>query len=950
MSPERYQRITALVESALELPPARRDEFLTAACADDEELRRQSAELLAAREQSGDFLALPALNFLAEDVARDLESRELAGRRLGRYRVVRQIGKGGMGEVWLATDSQLGRDVALKLLAPESILEPSQTRRFQREAQAASALNHPNIVTIYEIGGDNGVSFIAQEYVLGETLRQRLAAGPVKLAAILDIGVQITAALAAAHDAGIVHRDIKPENVMLRPDGLVKVLDFGLARFVNTAPASRITAGLAATAPGLVVGTVNYMSPEQVRGIEVTAATDIFSLGVMLYEMIAGATPFAGPTAADVMAAVLQQEPKPLPRESTPHCAEIDRIVRRCLAKDPAARYSSAKDLRTDLMQLAAAIEADRRTARTARSLPVRWALLAIAGALVFLAFAMLMYRVPGSRQAWSPNAMHQSLLTVRSGLADAAISPDGKFVAYVLNESGGQSLWVRQVAAARDIRILDPEPGVHRGLTYSPDGNFLYYLRADDGGGENLYRVPVLGGYARQVLAAVNSPIAFAPNGNRFAFLRLDVARHAMNLMVAGADGVVERRIATRHRPSSYSPFGLAWSPDGRTIACLGNAGGADADSFNLLGIRVADGKESQITSQGWADAHSLIWLADGREILVAGKKRQEGVDQIWAASSTNGRIRRITNDLDSYSRISLTADGKSMAAVQTTAAADIWVAPAGDAGRAVRITSGSFPALDSIAWTPDGRIVFAATGSDFESIWITNADGSPPRQLTTGPGYGNELTVTSDGRYILYQYQRNIWRINIDGSNRMQLTHGDLDVHPSSSPSGPWVVYTSFQGWSPVIGGTPFLWKISVEGGDAVRLISSPASFPEISPDGRLLSCIYFLGDDPRFSASRIAILPAAGGLPIKTLERPADAHAEIHWAPTSRALDYVRNIGGVDSIWRQRLDGGKPVRITSFKADRLSNFAWSHDGARLAVVRGKTVSNIVLITGFQ
>ena len=952
MSPERYQRITALVESAIELPPGRRDEFLREACAGDEELLRECTGLMAAHEQSGEFLQAPAIEFLAPDLADDLRPSDFTGQRIGRYRVVRLLGTGGMGEVWLAHDDLLAREIALKLLPPESAYDPSQALRFQREALAASALNHPNIVTIYEIGNTRGAPFIAQEFVPGETLRQRLASGPLKLATALEIGSQIAAALTASHQAGIVHRDIKPENVMLRPDGLVKVLDFGLARFVNPSARNRTRALRGATAPGMVLGTVSYMSPEQVRGKDATAASDLFSLGVVIYEMIAGFAPFTGLTPTDVMAAVLKEEPAPLARQRTGPDAQVEAIVRRCLRKDPAARYPSASELRSDLTRLVRSIEVDGQVA--GRDAPKRWlprrALIAVAAVLLLLAVAAAIYRGRGEgASAWSPGAMHVSRLAVRSGVVDAVISPNGRLVAYALDDAGGQSLWIRQVAAASDFRIRAPEPGDHRGLSFSPDSQYLYYVCAKEGGTENLYRAPVAGGEAQEVLAGVNSPIAFAPGGRQFAFVRLDLARRETDLMIAGTDGGGERRLAARRSPASYSQSGLAWSPDGRTIACLGNSGGADAATFNLVGVRVTDGKEAPISSHGWSEPNSVVWPADGRTVVVTGKEHPQGVQQIWAVSERDGVVRRITNDLDSYSRISLTADGQSLAAVQTQTTADIWVAPSGDSGRAARVTSGSFPALDGIAWTPDGRIVFAALGGDFSSIWTMNADGGAARQLTSGPGYGNELAVTPDGRYILFQYLRNIWRIDANGSHRMQLTHGDLDVHPSASSAGA-VIYGSFEGWSPMIGGKPLLWKTSIDGGTPVQLMPAPASLPEVSPDGRLLACLYFLGDDPRFSRSEIAILPATGGPPRKLLDRPADAGWELHWPGNAMAVDYVRTVGGADNIWRQMVDGGAPVKVTDFRSDRVYTFAWSRDGARLALVRGKSVSDIVLITGFR
>src|SRR5262245_24483446 len=368
MTPERYQQIDQFADAALELGVEERAAFLDRACAGDGELRRQVERLLSAHEQEDGFLSTPALEAIAQEMAA-AQARSLIGRQLGHYQILSLLGAGGMCEVYLAEDDILGRKVALKLLPAEFTRDQDRLRRFKQEARPASSLNHPNIITMYEIGETDGIHFIATEFIDGQTLRQRSAQGRLELLAALDIGIQTAAALGAAHEAGIAHRDIKPENLMLRPDGYLKVLDFGSSKLTErrTLGGSSNTSTMTGvrTAPGIVMGTINYMSPEQVRGLEVDARSDIFTLGVVLYEMFTGAKPFTGATVADVIAAILDKEPAPLPHGAP---KELELILSRALRKDREARYQTVQDLLLDLKSLKQELELDARLARVGRS------------------------------------------------------------------------------------------------------------------------------------------------------------------------------------------------------------------------------------------------------------------------------------------------------------------------------------------------------------------------------------------------------------------------------------------------------------------------------------------------------------------------------------------------------------------------------------------------------
>jgi serine/threonine protein kinase len=362
MSPKQIQQLSGLYHAALALEPHQRESFLQEACRGDEVLLEELKHLLAANEEAGSFLAEPAADLAAELIIKEKESA-MIGRSFGHYRILSRIGAGGMGEVYLATDEKLGRKVALKLLPTEFANDRERLRRFETEARSASATDHPNIVTIHEIGESDGIHYIAQEYVEGETLRSLIGQGPIPLLESLDIAHQIASAMAAAHAAGIIHRDIKPENIMLRPDGFVKVLDFGLAGITQPEVVSGIDSQIATlpanTAPGVILGTVNYMSPEQTRGQKLDARSDLWSLGVVLYEMLTGQRPFHGESMPDIFVAILERQPIPLAKSMADPPPELGQIVEKLLAKKREHRYQSSAQLAAELKRFHHRLELD---------------------------------------------------------------------------------------------------------------------------------------------------------------------------------------------------------------------------------------------------------------------------------------------------------------------------------------------------------------------------------------------------------------------------------------------------------------------------------------------------------------------------------------------------------------------------------------------------------------
>ncbi len=543
--------------------------------------------------------------------------------------------------------------------------------------------------------------------------------------------------------------------------------------------------------------------------------------------------------------------------------------------------------------------------------------------------------------------SMSISRLTWRGDAVGAAISPDGKYVAYLLNEARGQSLWIRQVDAPGNIRLLAPEHAKYSNLTFSPDGNFLYYTKAAEDHLQVLYRIPVLGGDQIKLLARLSGPLSFSPDAKQFAFLRVDPVAWDASLMVANADGSGLRRITRRTRPRYFSPLGLAWLPDGRAIVCFaGDAAGYGSHAFHLIKVNVSDGVEEAVTSHTWSWAGPIASSVDGRSLLIAASEQAEDALQIWRVSQPGGQASRVTNDLNNYIQLSSSSDGKTLAAVQVDKAADLWIASADDLAAATPLPAGNIHGLNDLTWTPDGLIAYSARSGDYFRIFLLDKEGQLSKQLTTEPGDKTEIAVTPDGRYLLYQSDAKIWRMNRDGSAPLQLSFGSHDVHPEPSPDSRSVLYASFAKWSPAIGGKPILWSVPIDGGHPTQLTTLATSLPQFSPDGKWIAAAYFPRDDPRFSEEKIALFSRTGGSPIKIFARGSSADDRIYWSPDGKGIDYTATHAGAANIWRQSLLGGPPLQLTRFTSDQIFDFAWSCGGKRLALARGKSVSDVVLI----
>lgn len=792
--------------------------------------------------------------------------------RLNHYRILGPIGQGGMGTVYAAEDTRLHRKVAIKVLPSLMAADPERRQRFEREAQAIAALNHPNIVTIYSVEEADGVPFLTMELVEGRPLSQAIPSHGMTADALLKVGMAVSDAIAAAHQRGITHRDLKPANVMLSDDGRVKVLDFGLAKLREDealAPddITRLPASGTLTGEGRILGTVAYMSPEQAEGKPVDQRSDIFSLGVVLHEMGTGDRPFKGDTNVSIISSILKDTPSTITDLNPRLPSGLARIVRRCLAKDPSRRYQTATDLRNDLEELkqdvdSGATQTFAGAARPRRARGTRSAFMPtgiILGVLGLAAAAWFTVERNRTAPADSVDTAASSFVAGRftrlttSGNANlAALSPDGRYVVHVKVTGSESTLWIRQTATSSDAQIAPATPNRYDGLTFSPDGNYVYYVTYGPSGAGvgTLFKVPALGGVASRVVEDIDGGIAFAPDGAHFAFVRGEPATGTAILVIANADGTQEHVAARGTDQIRFQNEAPSWSPDGRTILVAGRQRTGVGDV--VCAVDVATGTMTQV-GERWGFVRDVQWRPGGGSFLADGVELGGTAPQIYEVAYPSGKRTHVTNDLNSYVGVSVSADGRSMATVQASTQSNLWVLQPGEKGQGRQITSGDrSDGAAGIAWMPDGRLVFASNAPGLPQIFIINADGTGQRQLSNSAGPAAAPSVTPDGRWIFFQAAEreevSIWRVAPDGGGLQQMTRGGIDNGPIVSRDGKWVYYTSF------VAAQPRPFKIPVDGGAPVALGDVYFRVLAEYPDGRRL---FGAGWNQERRRSEVAIL---------------------------------------------------------------------------------------------
>lgn len=882
------------------------------------------------------------------------------GTLISHYQILSLLGRGGMGEVYEAMDANLSRRVALKILSPQFIRSDEAVQRFIQEARAASALNHPNIVTVYEVGQielgpDSGaepkernVRYIAMELVEGETLRTLVARGALSMRERVDILSQVAAGLAKAHAAGIIHRDLKPDNVMITTDGYAKVLDFGLAKLTEQEHAARSgSTSPQLTAVGAILGTVGYMSPEQVENRPIDYRSDTFSFGCIAYQSLSGKPPFDRGSMIDTLHAIVHSDPPPLADLVPDAPAVLVDIVNDCLKKSPDDRPSSMRDIAVQLQDIARATDPKSMIRLPqARRRRVSRILTAAVVFLLLLVVGLVAYAVKKQNSPRPFDAMRITRMASSGRSTYAAISPDGKYVAYSVDENGKQSLWIRQVVSGSDIRIVQAGDVHFVGCAFSPDSNYLYYSSADNRTDHAaIYQVPVIGGNARMIVDDLHARIAISPDGQRFAYAKTDRAGGRSIVATRKIDGTDEKIVTARKLPDTFTA--VAWSPDG---ASLGHSFVTYGGGYHAVvgDVKIDGGKERTFKTPEWRIVDSLIWLPNGDEIVVNAKDRSDTRNQLWLLDR-DGHARRITNDLSDYELASVTNDGSKLVTLQKNQTSSVWIAPGGGAEHARQLARGAdnLDGMYGLTCLRDGRIVYTSSSNDARDLWIMDANGANRRRITDG---GSDIlpTASTDGKFVAFMSLRtgrsNIWRLDVASGAAAPITSGDFESSPSIAPDGSWLAFHTNRS------GVRTVWRTSMTGGDLKQVTTTASSWPSVSPDGKAIACSWF---DQTNSRIGIAVVPSDGGAPSHIFDIPVNAwmggnNHHVRWH--DGGLTYVSNLNGVSNIWLQPLDGRQPRQLTRFEDGQIFYFDWTANGDDVVASRGEVTSNVVLIEGFR
>ena len=879
--------------------------------------------------------------------------------KLGSYEIVSSLGAGGMGEVYRARDESLGREVAIKVLPKELASDPDRLRRFEQEARAAAALNHPNILAVYGFStAEEHAPYLVTELLQGQTLRERLQQGAIPVRKAVEFALQTARGLVAAHDRGIVHRDLKPENLFLTRDGVVKILDFGLAKLIVPEVTSKTSvATVSFTEVGVVLGTAGYMSPEQVRGQVVDHRSDIFSLGAILYEMLSGKRAFEGKTAADTMSAILKEEPAELSASGRSLAPALGCIVDRCLEKDPAERFQSARDLAFNLELLSR----EETGSGAAVALPARkgrrW-LIAALGALALLGAAGLGFLARGLKpQAENSSPAELRRLTDFVGMEEfPALSPDGKSVAFTADVSGRRQIWVRLLAGGTPLQVTQDDAD-HQYPRWSPDSSSLIYFspsQEPDGEGK-IWQISALGGTARPLVSSLSGG-DLSHDGKHIAYFHSN--QGDLELAVADPDGSNSRKLVVL--PNEYNYSDLRWSPDDRK---LGFQRGRTFD-YNVFYVPAEGGSLQAITQDG-NPLEGFAWLPDASGVVYSSSRGDTVLYlrtmNLWSVQTGGKNLRQLTFGETSYISPDLDRHG-NIVATRRQIQFNIWRypvdgSPEENVRRGAQITHQTGTVQTPSAGPGDRELVYLSDSGGHGNLWILNLETQQNRQITFE--HDPQLTIgvpvwSPDGRHIAYvkrgltAWNVDLWLMNPDGSEAHKVSDG-----------GGWACWSLDSQWlyfSPPSQNGFRIDKASPAGGGNLS-VRAQGQKPAADSRGKLffvqslpalngLSDMEILVADPENGPARRLARISGSRLSSWLLMQPV-------LSPDGKWLAVLLTDGPTTDIWAQPTAGGPMRRITDF--GRQATFitrrvSWSSDGHSLYAALGKGEADIVLLSNLK
>ena len=843
-----------------------------------------------------------------------------------------------MGEVYRARDTRLGRDVAIKVLPGALANDADRLRRFEQEARTIAALNHPNILGIHDIGTHDGAPFLVSEFLEGQTLREKLVSGPLPARRAIEYALGIAAGLAAAHEKGIVHRDLKPENVFVTRDGRIKVLDFGLAKLVRPEEnhETELTLTGPATSPGMVMGTVGYMSPEQVRGEPIDPRSDIFSFGAVLYEMLTGKRAFKRETSAETMTAILREEPPALHDTGWQGPLELQRILARCLEKNVERRFQSASDLAFAIESLSGTSTAMTVSQSKSKSKSKRaWLPWVIAAALLVGTVVWEMLQ-PAARPANPLEKAHFTRVTDIESV-EAAISPDGRFVAFISDHDGPFDVWLTQVGTGRLTNLTQgkagPLPGPLRSVGFSGDGSEIWLGGGDVG--MRLRLLPLTGGAPRNFLGEETANLAWSPDGERIAY---HTFTNGDPMFVADRTGANARRIFG-DQPGIHNHF-PTWSPDGRWIYFVhGTPSTREMDLWRID----PDGSHAERLTQRNTDIAYPTPVGNATVFYVAHDGDGSG-PWLWAFDLKRKDSRRVSIGLEQYTSVQASADGHKLVATISNPVAGLWSIPIlNRPAEEHDVKPFTVPTVRALAPRFGGSSLFylSSLGAG-DGLWRLR-DGQTTEIWKGADGALLETpSVSPDGRRVAIVLRRSGRRqlhvLSSDGAELQPLAEA-INVQGTScwSPDGKWIV----TGGSSATG--PGLFKIPLEGGSPVRLIAGPALNPVWSPDGSL---IVYAGTNVSTFAPLLAVHPDGTSveLPQISVRRLGE---RVRFLPDGKSLIYMQGLLASQDFWLLDLASMKSRPLTRLQnRAAMRTFDVTSDGKQIVFDRLRENSQVVMI----